>query len=57
MQIRELEDKEMSCVNGGGITSALLNAVTSAVETIYEFGRQFGSSIRRIIEGNYCPLR
>ena len=57
MIVRELKDKEMTNISGGDITSSLINAVTNAASTIYEFGKQFGSSLRRIIEGNYCPVK
>lgn len=57
MQIRELQDNELNNITGGSITSSIINAVISAVETLYEFGKQFGSSIRRMHEGNYCPLK
>ena len=57
MKIRELLDNELISINGGGITSSIINAITSAIETIYEFGKQFGSSLRRMHEGSYCPLK
>ena len=39
MKIRELLDNELTSINGGGITSSIINAITSAIETIYEFGK------------------
>ncbi len=57
MQVRELHDTELNQITGGSITSSIINAVISAIETIYEFGKQFGSSIRRMNEGSYCPLK
>lgn len=52
----KLNKNEMYEVNGGGITSAWVNAISKAVGTIYELGRQTGSAIRRFFNGSYCPL-
>ena len=56
MKVTELKDYEMESINGGGITSSTINAITKAINTIYELGRQFGSSFRRLINGKYCPI-
>ena len=50
----KLETNELININGGGITAAYLNAAARAVNTILEFGRTVGSSIRRIISRKYC---
>ena len=52
----ELKKEEMKNVTGGAITSAMLNAITKAVNTIYELGRQTGSAVRRLINGKYCSI-
>ena len=52
----ELKQTEMKNINGGSLTSAMINAITKAVNTIYELGRQTGSSIRRLITGKYCKI-
>lgn len=52
----ELKQCEMEKITGGAITSAWLNAISKAVGVVYELGRQTGSAIRRLINGNYCPL-
>lgn len=52
----ELKQNEMEIIIGGGITSAWLNAISKAIGVVYELGRQTGSAIRRLVNGNYCPL-
>ena len=51
-----LNKSEMYEINGGGITSAWVNAISKTVGPIYELGRQTGSAIRRLFNGSYCPL-
>ena len=53
----ELTKEKMKQVEGGGITSAMLNAISKAVNTLYELGRQTGSALRRMIKNKYCPIR
>ena len=53
----KLNKAEMLEINGGGITSAMLNAISKAVNTLYELGRQTGSAIRRIVKNKYCAIR
>lgn len=52
----ELKKEEMRNITGGSISSAMINAITKAVNTIYELGKQTGSTIRRLISGKYCPI-
>lgn len=53
----ELKQEQLKKINGGGITSAMINAVSKAVNTIYELGKQTGSALRRIIKNQYCPIK
>lgn len=53
----ELTNKQLSQIEGGAITSAMLNAISKAITSLYELGRQTGSAIRRLINNAYCPLR
>lgn len=53
----KLNKEEMLKVDGGAITSAMINAISKAVNTLYELGRQTGSAIRRIIKNKYCSIR
>lgn len=53
----ELKQEQLKNVDGGAITSAMLNAITKAVNTLYELGKQTGSALRRVIENTYCPIK
>ena len=57
MTVKELKTTEMHEVSGGSIASPLINAVTKAITSIYDLGRETGSALRRLINGKYCPLR
>ena len=57
MQTEELNKNEMVKINGGSITSTVINAIVNAVDFILELGEKTGSSIRRLIEGNICASR
>ena len=50
----KLNQNQMEVVDGGAITSSWVNAISKAIMTLYELGRQSGSAIRRLITGNYC---
>ena len=50
-----LNKEQMQKINGGAITSAMMNAISKAINTLYELGRATGSSLRRIIKNSYCP--
>ena len=53
----ELEEKELYEINGGAtVSGTMINAITSAGKFIYSLGQALGSSIRRIVGGNYCPF-
>lgn len=52
----KLTNKELVETKGGAITASLLNAVSRGVNTIYELGRNIGSTIRRISTGKYCKI-
>ena len=55
--MHKLKETEMQKINGGGITSAFINSISKAVNTVYQLGKQTGSALRRLISGNYCPVR
>ena len=44
-------------IEGGGIESHIINALTKAVTALYDLGKGFGSALRRAISGKYCPVR
>lgn len=56
MQVTELTEKEMLKVNGGALTSSFINAINSVINTLFELGRETGSSLRRLTSGAYCPM-
>lgn len=47
---------ELKQVNGGGITSSFINAISKGVKTFMDLGRSLGSSIRRLVNGSVCPI-
>ena len=53
----EIKQEEMKSVNGGSITSSMINAISKVVQTIYDLGKSTGSAIRRIVTKNYCPAK
>ena len=46
----------MKEISGGAITSAMINALNKAINTIYELGKATGSALRRIIKKSYCKV-
>lgn len=56
----KLENKEMLMVIGGvslsGVTGSLLSSLSTLLKTIYGFGQNVGSGIRRISTGNLCKF-
>lgn len=52
----KLNQEQMKNIAGGAITSAMINAISKAVNTLYELGKATGSAIRRLINKTYCPL-
>ena len=53
----ELNNEKMKQIDGGAITSAMINALSKAVNTLYELGKATGSALRRIIKKSYCKGR
>ena len=56
MKVKELDKQEMKSVNGGSISSSFINAIVSAINTIYELGKATGGAIRRLTNNAYCPM-
>ena len=50
----KLKDNELILVAGGAISSQLINAFVRLVTSVVEIGRMIGSSIQRVVSGNYC---
>ena len=56
MSVKELDDFEKESIDGGALTSSIINALAKAVSTIYELGKETGSAIRRLTAGKYCNI-
>lgn len=57
--MKKLDDSELEEILGGNsttISSSVINAVVNVIKLLEEGGIKFGSAIRRIGEGNLCPL-
>ena len=52
----KLNKEEMLQIDGGAVTPTMINAISKAINTLYELGRATGSAIRRLVKGTYCPL-
>ena len=54
--MNKINDNELEQIKGGAFnwSGTFINAVTSAGKFIYNIGQALGSSIRRIVGGNYC---
>ncbi len=55
--MNKLNKAELESINGGAsISGTLLNAFTSTIKTIYDFGRSLGNAVRRIKEDKLCEV-
>ncbi len=56
--MKEVKKVELEKVCGGtnSISSAAINAFTNIIKILFDAGHDTGSAIRRIGEGNLCPL-
>lgn len=54
----KLNSKELKQIKAGAAISAtLINSLVKGFNSFMDIGRYLGSSIRRFIGGNTCPLR
>lgn len=51
-----LEKYELAQINGGGISATLFNSIARLINTIYDVGYYFGSTVRRLIKGKICKI-
>lgn len=51
-----LTNAELVNISGGAITATFLNSLSRLISTVIDFGRQVGSSLRRIIGGKMCSI-
>lgn len=54
MRLNESELKKIKA--GASISASLVNALIDGINSFMDIGRYLGSSIRRFIGGNSCPL-
>ncbi len=53
-----LNKEELETLQGGiTLSGTLLNSFTSLIKVLLDAGRAVGSSLRRIEEGQICPLK
>lgn len=45
-----------SIIGGDSISGTVINAFTNVIKLLLDAGRSVGSAIRRVAEGNLCPL-
>ncbi len=55
--MNRIEDRELDNIIGGDtISGTVINAFANIIELLLDAGRRVGSAIRRVSEGNLCPL-
>ena len=54
--MRRLNEDQLIRVTGGSVSYSLINAITKAVTSLYDFGRGVGSTLRRIRNNSYCRM-
>lgn len=54
-----INEERLNDISGGStqITGTIFNAVINLIELLADTGRSLGSGIRRLSEGNVCPLK
>lgn len=51
-----LKNEELILTVGGAFSATMLGYVIKGINLIMDFGRQIGSSLRRLVNGSYCSL-
>ncbi len=52
--MQKLTKEELFAIKGGSISGTMVNAITKMLTTIYDLGRSIGSTIRRLIDNDFC---
>ena len=54
-----INEERLNDISGGStqITGTIFNAIVNLIELLADAGRSLGSGIRRLSEGNVCPLK
>lgn len=56
--MEQLKEGDLLLIKGGATSnSTLINAFTNVFKILYEAGMGMGSSIRRLHDGDLCPLK
>ena len=55
--MKYIKEEDLQNIIGGAAISTLINAISKAVNTVYQLGKQTGSAIRRFAYGSYCPIK
>lgn len=56
--MKKIEDNLDQVIGGGtSISGTVINAFTNVIKLLIDAGKGVGSSIRRVAEGNLCPLQ
>ena len=50
----KLKDHELMQIVGGGLTTAMINALSKAMTTILKIGQTIGTVIRRSVTKTFC---
>ena len=48
------KEESITYIGGAKLTAALITAVTTLVKSLYEWGQNFGSTVRRLINKTSC---
>ena len=54
--MKELTINEKFEINGGAVTSTVINSIARLINTVYNIGRAVGSTIRRAVGRKSCPI-
>lgn len=52
----ESQEELVKIEGGSSISSSYINAIINGVKVIFEIGRSIGSSIKRSVLGDMCPI-
>ena len=56
--MNKIKKDELKQIDGGtSLTGTIINAFTSTLKTVYEFGRSLGNALRRIKEDKLCEVQ
>ena len=57
-EMKPISEQELESIKGGtSISGTIINALVNVIKELKAAGYSFGSGIRRLAEGNVCPLK